>query len=148
MIDLILQGTKANIAKLLQERGLLDSDNNPVPGCDLAWWAGDGKFMTTPPVLDKDGNVTTPATYMAGFVVNCRIHSDAAKDDRIEGGKGEQWSRSKVAKWVKDNGTLGSIGGIPTYTVNSVRLFRAADVQGWLDSKGLPGHEWAGGNQI
>jgi hypothetical protein len=170
MIDLILQGTKANIAALLKARGLLDFDADknpvPVPGCELAWWGGDGKFMTAAPVLDKDGNVTTPATFLAGYVVNCRIHSNKYADDMIGeakaaplGGepavvkdatvvKGEQWARSRVAKWVKDNGTLGSIGGIPCYTVNNVKLFRAADVQGWLDSKGLPGSEWFGGNQI
>jgi len=152
MIDLILQGTKANIAALLKARGLLDfdADKNPVPlpGCELAWWGGDGKFMTAAPVLDAQGNVTTPATYMAGYVVNCRIHSTLFDEDKVPDAKGEQWVRSKVAKWVKDNGTLGSIGGIPTYTVNNVRLFRAADVQGWLEAKGLPGHEWAGGNQI
>lgn len=148
MIDLILQGTKANIAALLQARGLITADNEPVPGCELAWWGGDGKFMTAAPVLDAQGNVTTPATYMTGFVVVCRLHSSLFTNDRIDGAQGEQWARSKVAKWIKGNGTLGQIGGIPCYTVNSVRLFRATDVQGWLDARGLPGHEWFGGNSL
>lgn len=148
MIDLIIQGTKANIAALLRGRGLIDADNEPVPGCELAWWAGGGKFVTTAPVLDAQGNVTTPAVFMAGFVVMCRLHSSLFTNDRIDGAAGEQWARSKVAKWIKDNGTLGSIEGIPTYLVNNVRLFRAADVQAWLDARGLPGHEWFGGNSM
>lgn len=138
MIDLILQGTKANIAALLRNRGLLDADNNPVPGCDLAWWAGDGKFMTA---------AGDPPTYMTGFVVVCRIHSEMFESDRLDG-QGEQWARSKIARWIKDNGVLGSIGGIPCYTINSVRLFRAGDVGAWLETHGLPGHEWFGGNEL
>lgn len=36
---------------------------------------------------------------------------------------------------------LGDIG-----YVAGVRLMRPSDVNAWLSSEGLPGHEWAGGN--
>lgn len=148
MIDLILQGTKANIATLLKARGLLDTDNNPLHGCELTWWAGDGKFMTAKPVYDGM-TVTTPPTYLTGLVVLCRIHGALRDADRIANPVDQQqWSRSRIAKWIKDNGTLGTIGGLPCYTVNSVRLLRAADVFAWCAAHGMPGHEWFGGNQI
>jgi hypothetical protein len=152
MIDLILQGTKANIAALLKARGLLDFDADknpvPVPGCDLAWWGGDGKFMTAAPVLDKGGNVVTPATFLAGYVVNCRIHDKLAKDDLIKSAKTEQWERSKIVKAIKEAGTLGTFGGIPCYTIDNVRLLKADAVFKWCQDNGVPSHEWFGGNQI
>lgn len=103
--------------------------------------------MTAKPVYDAQGNVTTPATYLTGFVVLCRLHSTVAENDTISEGS-EQWQRSRVAKWIKTNGTLGTFGGIPCYTVNSVRLFRAVDVFAWCASNGMPGHEWLGGNSL
>lgn len=146
MIDLILQGTKANITSLLKARGLLDASNNPVPGCEMTWWAGDGKFMKSAPVVDGF-TVTTPATFLTGFVLMVRIHGPLREADMLAA-KGEEWGQSRVAQWIKNNGTLGSFGGMPCYTVNSVRLMRAADVFAWCDANGMPRHEWLGGNLL
>lgn len=43
-------------------------------------------------------------------------------------------------------GVLGSMSGIPFYELSNARLFRFADVQAKLLELGVPGHEWAGGN--
>lgn len=146
MIDLVLQGTKANIAALLLQRGLTGADSRALPGCVTSWWGGNGKFMTAPPVY---GNgplqpPTVPAAYLTGFVLLARIRLPG---DAIAEGA-EQWQRSRVAKWIKNNGTIGSFGGMACVTVGSVRMMRGADVFAWLQSRGLPGHEWLGGNSL
>lgn len=144
MIDLILHGTKAAIQALAFARGLVDASGKPVPNVDYCWWAETGKFMTAAPIYDTQGNVTTGATYLPNFVCILRIWT---KEDAIQNPvDSEQWSRSQIAKWIKNNGIPGTIGGLPCYIINNVRLLRAIDVQGWLTLKGLPGHEWAGGN--
>ena len=143
MIDLILQGTKANIIALAKARNIVDANGVPAPGSDYCWWAGDGKFLTAKAVMSGQ-TVVTPATYLAGFVALIRIGDPG---DALPG-SGEQWLRSKVAAYVKDNGTPGTVGGISYYEVALVRLFRAADVLTWLAAQGLPGHEWAGGSTL
>jgi hypothetical protein len=135
MIDLVLQGTAANIRALLKGRGLIDANDVAMPGFDYCLWAGSGKFMTA------DG---ANPTYLTGVVVLARI---ATKSDAINEGA-EQWQRSQVAKWIKANGTLSTFGGMPCYTVASVRMMRADDVFAWCAAKGLPAHEWAGGNTL
>jgi len=143
MIDLVLRATtKAAILSLLAARGLIDAEGNPREGVQFCWWAGSGKLMTAKPVIGPDMTVTTPATYLAGFVMILRI---ATADDQISEGT-EQWERSRIAKWIKTNGVLGTTSGIPHYEVSGVRLFRFADVQAKLQTLGVPGHEWMGGN--
>lgn len=146
MIDLALQAaTQAALITRLAALNLTDASGNALPGFDYCWWAGSGKLMTAKPVFDKDGNVTTPATFLAGFVMLARITDPA---DKLTNGNGEQWSRSKAAKAIKDNGTLGTIGGLPCYTLSGVRMVRPVDLFAWLATNNLPGHEWAGGNSL
>lgn len=145
-IDLILQGTKADIATLLRNRGLTDAANTPITGFEACWWAGEGKFMTVKPVYSGQ-TLVTPAVYLAGFVLLARIHGQRFVSDKIAA-TGEQWVRSAIAKWIKDNGVLGSLGGIGCYTAANVRLFRAADVIAWCATNNIPSHEWAGGNSL
>lgn len=145
MIDLVLQGTLANIRTLLRGRGLIDADDTPQQGFDYCLWAGSGKFMTVKPTFDPvtQEQITAP-TFLTGFVILARI---ATAEDAISEGP-EQWQRSQVAKWIKNNGTLGTFGGMPCYTVDSVRMMRAEDVFAWCAANGLPGHEWMGGNTL
>ena len=147
MLDLILQGSKANIATLLRGRGLTDATDRPVSGFEACWWAGDGRFMTAKPVYGNGplNPPTTAATYMAGFVMLARIHSTLEIADALAG-TGELWTRSKVAKWIKDNGVLGLVNGMPCVTVASVRLMRGQDVNTFCATNSSPAHEWAGGN--
>jgi len=154
MIDLALQSaSQATIYSLLAARNLAVQVTDeqgmtfyaPTSGIDWCWWADSGKLMTASPVLDKDGNVTTPPTFLSGFVMLLRI-TDIR--DKLTNGNGEQWSRSKVAKYIKDNGVLGTIGGISCYTISNVRMVKASDLFQWLANNNLPGHEWAGGNTL
>lgn len=145
MIDLILQGTIANIRALLRGRGLIDANDAPLAGFEYCPWAGSGRFMTVKPTFDLSTKAQlTPPSYLTGVVVLARI---ATAGDEINEGA-EQWQRSQIAKWIKTNGTLGTIGGLPCYTVASVRLLRASDVFAWCALNDIPAHEWAGGNSL
>lgn len=158
MIDLILwANTRATLRTFAQNNNLLvqseDSEGNitwvPRDGLEWDWWGGTGKLMRTPAVVDQDGNVTTPATYIPGEVLLMRIHGDFFNSDRIpDAADQEQWSRSKVARFIRNNGTPGTVQGVNYYELDGVRIFRAADVQAKLAEWGVPGHEWLGGNQF
>lgn len=143
MIDIILQGTSANLQALLRGRGLIDAENNPAPGFDYCLWGGSGKFMTVKPTYDANGVLLTPANYMSGVVMIARISAD---EDIIGEGK-DQWQRSRVAQWFKANGVLGTVGGLPCYMVNNVRMLRPTDVFSWCEQNNMPSHEWLGGNK-
>lgn len=151
MIDLILRaGTQQAILDFLVARNLLDADGNPAEGFQYCWWAGSGKVMSkaaVPNPADPMGPPTTPATFLPGFVMLVRIHGQRAKSDKIDNpADNEQHSRSRIAQWIKNNGTPGKTGTINWYDVGGVRLYRYQDVADWLAANGLPGHEWAGGN--
>ena len=147
MIDLILQGTQANFIALLKGRGLVDALGNPVRGFDYCLWAGNGKFMTAAPTYDAQGNQLSAPSYLSGLVIIARIYGALFESDKVDG-VGDQWLRSKIAKWIKDNGVSSTFGGIPCYTANSVRMMRATDVFAWCAANALPAHEWAGGNSL
>ena len=146
MIDLVLHGTRPAIQALLQARGLVNATGGALPGFDYCWWAGSGNFAITKPVYDSSNpfNVITPATYLPNSVVLTRVDDPA---DAITEGT-EQWQRSVLAKWLKDNGTLGTVGGFPCYTTAGVDMLRASDVFAWVKTQGLASHEWSGGNAI
>ena len=124
-------------------------------GFEYCLWAGSGDFMTAKAVLDVDGEtVITPASFLPGTVALVRIYSSFFEDQYIDPAGAadpenpEQWEKNKVAKYIKDNGTLNTIGSpaIPYYELDGVRIFRPQDVNAFLASNSLPGHEWLGGN--
>ena len=156
MIDLIIYApTKGDLHTFAVARGLLETvveegvtSYVKAKDFDYCWWAGSGRFLTAKGTYDTEGVELTAPTFAPGVVALLRI---ATAGDAIDPGateNPEQWHRSQVAKWVKDNGTLGSFfgGAVPYYDVAGVRLMRPSDVNAWLSSEGLPGHEWAGGS--
>lgn len=154
MIDLAFQAATqaalmARLAALNLVTGSIDMSGATIypasPGFDYCWWAGSGKLITAAAVIDGQGSVTTPPTFLAGFVLLARITSAA---DTINGGDEEQWSRSKVAKYFKDNGTVTTIGGLPCVTLSGVQMIEPEDLFAWLSTNNLPAHEWAGGNSL
>ncbi len=164
-IDLILWGnTKAAIATMLGTNPPANplytgqTYTDPItgavtyimrPGVDYCWWAGDGKLMTAKPVMDGM-TVVTPATYLTGFVMLMRIHTVMYEATKLTPAQGEteQWHRSSIAKYIKDNGTLGSSasGALPYYALSGIRIYRPTDVEAWLAARDLPSHMWVGGN--
>lgn len=160
-IDLVLQATtQAQILTALKARGLAQDVTDlqgatttvPINGVDtFVWWAGSGKLMTAKAVPDPQnpmGPPLTPATFLAGFVMLVRIYDPA--DALANPVDGEQYSRSQIARFIKNNGTPGtfSLNGctINYYQISNVKMTRFADLSACLTAQGLPGHEWAGGN--
>ena len=155
MIDLIIYAAdKATLRTFAIARGLLTEVTEEgvttyvkAKDFDYCWWAGSGQFMTAKGTYDEQGFELTPPTFAPGVVALLRIYT---ADDAMtpEGEEPEQWQKSKIAKYIRDNGTPGSFlgGAVPYYEVDSVRLMRPADVQTWLAANNLPGHIWAGGN--
>ena len=157
MIDLILYAAnKATIRDFGIARGLITAQDDGEGGTiyvkvrnfDYCWWAGSGQFKTANGTYDEQGNEITPPTFAPGVAALLRIYT---ADDALDPGaeeNPEQWQKSKVAKYIRDNGTPGSFlgGAVPYYEVDGVRLMRPADVNAWLEANNLPGHEWAGGN--
>jgi hypothetical protein len=156
MIDLVIYApTKGDLRTFAVARGLLETvveegvtSYVKAKDFDYCWWAGSGQFMTAKGTYDGEGLQITPPTFVAGVVALLHIGTTGDAIDPGATENPEQWHRSQVAKYVKDNGTLGSFfaGAVPYYDVAGVRLMRPSDVTAWLSSEGLPGHEWAGGN--
>ena len=156
MIDLVIYApTKGDLRTFAVARGLLETvvedevtSYVKAKDFDYCWWAGSGQFMTAKGTYDPEGVELTPPTFAPGVVALLRIYTTGDSIDPGATENPEQWHRSQVAKWVKDNGTPGSFfgGAVPYYNVAGVRLMRPSDVNSWLASEGLPGHEWAGGN--
>jgi hypothetical protein len=156
MIDLVIYApTKGDLRTFAVARGLLTEVTEEgvtsyvkAKDFDYCWWAGSGQFVTSKGTYDTEGVELTPPTFAPGVVALLHI---GATGDAIDPGateNPEQWHRSKVAKYIRDNDIPGSFfgGAVTYYEMDSVRLMRPSDVQAWLTSEGLPGHEWAGGN--
>jgi len=119
------------------------------PGVDWCWWADTGKMMRTRGTYDEEGNELTAPTYVSGLVALVRITGPTFLEDRIPDAApdAEQWAKSKVVRYLVQNGTIGQTGGIAFVEMDGVRVFRPADVQAKLAEWGVAGHEWLGGNR-
>lgn len=154
MIDLILYApTKQDMLTWAET----NPPNNPMryrdvesawqirPGLEWSWWGGDGKFKTSAGSSDPSSVYVEP-TYASGVVMRLRIHGEFFDWGRLDVSSAEdpddikEWERSRTAQYIKDNGTPGTMGGIPYYEVDGVRIFRERDVQTFISSRGLPGH--------
>lgn len=147
-IDLVLWGqTRADFTAFALANGLLieDAEGNRKQreGFTFSWWNGSGKLMTAPGTYDGEGNELTPPTFAPGEFALIRIYGAFFNQDRIdEPADDEAWSRSKVAEYIKTNGTQGSIVGLTYYQFDGVRVFTYASVQQEVLSRGAPGHMW------
>ena len=162
MLDIILYAPtgKAALVQFAKNHPpanpLLDAEGNVREGVDYCWWAGSGNFMTAKGTYDGEGNEITPPTFAPGAVALLRISGDFFQNTKLadqtydENGvpQLEQWQRSNIVQYIKDNGVLGSMQGgtIPYYEIDSVRLLRPSDVEEFMSANGIPGHIWVGGN--
>jgi hypothetical protein len=103
----------------------------------------------TSPTVGATLDVYTQPQYVAGLVYLIRLHAAVAAED-IEQDDTEtgQAARSRIVRWVKRNGTIGSIGGgaLNFVELDGVKVLMPDEVNAWLSSRGLAGHEWLGGN--
>ena len=156
MIDLILYApSKAALTTWAET----NPPNNPMryldadsawqirPGLEWSWWGGDGNFKTSAGSFNVNSDAwAVEPTYAPGVVMRLRIHGEFFDWGRLDVSSVEdpddikEWELSRTAKYIKDNGTPGTMGGIPYYEVDGVRIFREKDVQTFISSRGLPGH--------
>ena len=105
----------------------------------------------TSPTVGTTLDVYTQPQYVAGLVYLIRLHSAVADEDVADEDVAEtdpQAKKSKIVRWARRNGTIGSMGGgaLNYAEVDGVKILLPAEVNAWLDSRGLAGHEWLGGN--
>ena len=104
-------------------------------------------FSGTPPAVGTDVEIWQGVEFFPGVVALLRIYGDFFNTDHLDDAVDEeQWSRSKVVRYIKNNGTLSDFSGISYYELDGVKIFRPADVNAMLADRGVPGHEWLGGN--
>lgn len=153
-LDIILWApSKAALATWAQTHPAanpLMTADGPREGVSYCWWHESGKFRT--------GGTDEEPTFAPGVVALLKLHTSFFESDKEGDGqrfdtdqdgnpvRREQWQYSKVAKWVRNNGTPGSMGSVTYYEVDGVRLFRPADVEAFLAANNLPGHVWVDGN--
>jgi len=114
-------------------------------GLEWSWWNGTGKLQTAKGTVEEDGTQITAPKYAKGFVLLLRIHSEAFRQDKGELDEGEedtgdQLQRSKIARWVRRNGTKSTVAGINQWTIDGVKLYRSEDVYAFCQSRGVPAH--------
>jgi len=139
---------------LLQDDG--EGGTTTREGVSYCWWAGTGNFMTQKGTYDENGDEITPPTFAPGAVALLRIYGSFFQSTKLadqtydENGvpQLEQEQRSAIVKYVKDNGTPGTMtaDNIPYYEIDGVRLLRPQDVESFMQSRNIPGHIWVGGN--
>jgi len=163
MLDIVLYapGGKADLVQFAKNHPpanpLVDAEGNTREGVSYCWWAGSGNFMTDPGTGGdpEDPGYVAP-TFAPGSVALLRISGSFFENNKLadqtydENGvpQLEQWQRSNIIKYIKDNGVLGSMAGgsIPYYEIDNVRLLRPLDVEAFLAANNIPGHIWVGGN--
>ena len=116
-----------------------------VTGIEWSPWAGNGNFMTVKGTYDQDGTEITPPTFASGYVAKLRIHGEYFDWDKLDTVPADsddvkEWERSKIADYIQANGTPGTMGTIPYYEVDGIRIFREKDVQEFLSTNSIPGH--------
>jgi hypothetical protein len=81
---------------------------------------------------------------LPGYCALLRLHFTVEEEDRVDDDEVDveegPWKRSKVARYIKRNGTPGTISGLNYYTVDGVRLFKYQDVVEWCNTRGVPSH--------
>ncbi len=111
--------------------------------------------VTTPAVLDMDGNTITPAVMDPWSWLHLRISGPAEVAD-LDGmnDQTDRWDRSKLKLWVKENGTLLTIRGVRVWEYRFPQSAptgaRRKRVQIWrgaqMEALGVKFHEFMGGN--
>ncbi len=106
------------------------------------------RVVITPAVRDGDGDIITPAVTDGWCWLQLRLYGDAeAADD--DAGTGGRFDRSRIRKWMVDNGTFRLIRDVRVYehalgNGKRAQLWHVQDM-----AENLPPsifHEYLGGN--
>ncbi len=123
-----------------------------LPGAvDWVYFAPN-RVVITPAVLDGDGNVITPAVTDDWCWLQLRLYGDAEtadfEDDPADV-EPDRWNKSRIRKWMQDNGTIRTIRGVRVYEHTLGNGKRAQIWHGRDMAENAPPsmfHEYLGGN--
>ena len=108
------------------------------------------RVVVTPAVLDGDGNVITPAVTDSWAWLHLRLTGPAEAADHEDdpgGTEPDRWRKSRLKRWIKENGTLRTIRGVRVWQHT---LGNGKHLQIWRGSQmedlGIKFHEFMGGN--
>lgn len=169
-IDIVTQSASLKVLQdFLVKRKLgkiVDGEFVLSKGITLGPWAGSGDFPTKAATSDDEGNQLTAPVYAAGFVAIIRVRDDfrikitktidgeqveVSQGDKLktdpEADNREQHTRSRIARYLKNNGTKGKSGGINFRKLDGVKFYRYEDVKAFVVSRGLPMFVRGGGNK-
>lgn len=150
MIDLFFRAfSRARWLTVATNRGVYDTEGNINPGFGIDEL---GNVMVTPPVINPDGTVQTPAVIDTWHCVNLRLYgpqAEADDDDPYEDDSAEprRWKflRSKLARFVREQATVVMVRGIRAYqfgtAANRFQLLDPRDIP-------VPPRVWAGGMEL
>ncbi len=131
-----------------------------LPGRVLWVYRKPGRVVITPAVLDGNGDIITPAVTDTWCWIQLRLLDDAATADDDEGEPASRFDRSRIRKWMQDNGDFvyldqdSAWSGIPgahvrgfMYTLGNgkrIAILNGSEMQ----AAGPPVHfhEYCGGN--
>ena len=170
MIDIITQSATLEVLQAFCVKHnlgkMLDGEFTPRKGLSIGPWNADGVFPTKNATYDENDNQLTARTVAAGFVAILRFRDDfripvtktidgeqvtVNQSDKLEvdpeADNTEQHMRSRIARFIKNNGVKGKTGTINHWKLDGVKLYRYPDVMAFLDAKGLPKFVRGGGNK-
>jgi len=160
MIDIFLRGeTPAALRTVVKStpfRNIVGNLTDQSDATKLRHLAGSVDHVYFPPntvviiraVYDADENVLSPATMDAWCWLHLRLSgtAEAADLDDVDD-ESDRWNRSKLRKWMQNNGTLKTPRGVTVYehvlgTGKRVQLWRGSE----MEAQGVLFHRFQGGN--
>ncbi len=109
-----------------------------------------GRVVITPAVRDGNGDIITPAITDAWCWLQLRLYGKAeVVDDDVADWSASRFDRSRIRKWMQDNGTFRTIRGVRVYEHTLGNGKRAQIWHGQDMADNLPPsifHEYLGGN--
>ncbi len=111
-----------------------------------------GEIVITPAVFDGDGVLITPAVTDTWCWLHLRLTGPAEADDFEEDladTKTDRWNKSRLCKWMRDNGVLRTIRGVKVFehtlaNTKRIQVWRGSE----MESLGIKFHEFLGGSSF
>ncbi len=121
-----------------------------IPGSVDYVYFPPNSVVITPAVYDNDGNIITPAVTDGWCWIQLRIYGAAeVADDDVEDGSDARFDRSRIRKWMQNNGTFRTIRDVRVYEYTLGNGKRMQIWHGRDMAENLPPsifHEYLGGN--
>jgi len=128
-----------------------DPDGNgfiQIPG-SVDWvYFPSNTLVLIPGVFDQEGGVIIAPVTDSWAWLHLRLTGTAeVADDEGENGEADRWNRSRIKRWLKDNGIMRTIRGVRVWqhTLGNgkrIQIWRGSE----MESLGVKFHEFLGGS--